>query len=98
VVSCSGAGGIPAWATAGPFFSITRTPVDALNQQLGARLAVECARRGVTPAADVHVEAQANMLTGGMDLTAAAYVRPVKAAAAKARGTPAPAPRDKAVL
>jgi hypothetical protein len=70
---------------------------DALNQQLGDRLADECARRGVTPDAEFYVEAQANMLTGGMDLTAATYVRPVKAQPRKRAVRWSPATRSKAV-
>jgi hypothetical protein len=71
-------------------------PVDALNQQVGDRLTAECARRGVTPKA-VLVEAQANFLTGGMDLTAAAHVRPVKAQPRKRAVCRALATRSKGV-
>jgi hypothetical protein len=72
-------------------------PVDALNYQAGDRLVVECARHGVTPEADIHFEAQANMLTGGMDLTTAAYVRPVKAQPRRRAVRRATAARSKSV-
>lgn len=54
-------------------------PVDRAERLAGDRLAAECARSGVMPDADIHIEAQSNFLTGGMDVTAVAYVRVVKA-------------------
>jgi hypothetical protein len=47
----------------------------AVARQLEAQYVQHCAVLGLMPEGDVYFEAQANWLTGGLDVTATAYVR-----------------------
>ncbi len=69
------------------------TPVDQAEQEIGKRLAAECARHGFGLKPEIHVEAQANWLTGGLDATATAYVRTIRAHTSRRAERRAPAGR-----
>jgi hypothetical protein len=47
----------------------------AAERQFAVQYLRQCTARGLVPVGEIHVEAQVNWLTHGLDVTATAYVR-----------------------